>query len=166
MLKVSVTPSSGSGISQTFSFVYSDPNGYTDLSWMQMLINSNLTGLAACYPHYDRPSNSMMLLNDAATGWLGSVTLGTANTLQNSQCSVNAQISSASGAGNNLTVNLAIVFNTGFSGAKNIYMQAVDTGGMQTGWQQRGTWTVPQAATVKEYIRVGGRLIAIETTTH
>jgi hypothetical protein len=39
-LAVSVTPSSGSGTSQTFQFAYSDPNGYADIALVQMVINS------------------------------------------------------------------------------------------------------------------------------
>src|SRR6185436_7414252 len=81
---VSVTPSSGSGSTQTFSFQYSDPNGFTDIPWVQQLIPSpTLSGASACFTHYDRASNAVLLLNDAATAWLGPVTLGTANSVQN-----------------------------------------------------------------------------------
>jgi hypothetical protein len=108
-----------------------------------MLVNATLNGTAACYAHYDLPSNSVLLLNDAGTAWLGPVTLGTATTLQNNQCTVNAQSSSASGVGTNVTVNLALTFKAAFSGTKNLYMQTYDTGGLASGWQQRGTWTAP-----------------------
>jgi hypothetical protein len=81
-----------------------------------------------------------LLLNDAATGWLGPLTLGTAASLQNNQCTVNALSSAASGTGNNLTVNLNLSFRPAFAGAKNVYLQTVDNGGMATGWQLRGTW--------------------------
>ncbi len=138
---VSVTPSSGSGSPQTFSFLYSDPNGFGDLSWAQMIVNASLTGLAGCYTHYDRMGNQVFLLNDGATAWLGPVTLGTATSVQNSQCLVNAASSSASGVGNNLTVNLNFTFKPAFAGAKNVYMQVQDNGGLGTGWQPRGTWT-------------------------
>jgi hypothetical protein len=138
---VSVTPSSGSGSSQTFAFLYSDPNGFADLPWAQMLFHVSLTSpVNSCYVHYDRPSNGVWLLNDEGTVWLGVVTLGTAGTLENSQCIVNAGDSSSSGAGTNLTVNLALTFKPAFSGAKNIYLQTQDAGGLVTGWQQRGTW--------------------------
>src|SRR5258708_1486378 len=40
---VSVTPSSGNGSSQTFSFVFSDPLGFTALSTTYMLVNSTLS---------------------------------------------------------------------------------------------------------------------------
>ena len=113
---VSVTPSSGSGSTQTFSFLYSDPNGFGDLPWAQMIFNATLSGASACYTHYDRASNAVLLLNDGATAWLGPVTLGTASSVQNSQCTVNAQTSSGSGVGNNLTVTLALTFKPAFVG--------------------------------------------------
>ena len=140
---VSVTPSSGSGSSQTFSFVYSDANGFGDLPWTQMIVNSSLNGTSACYTHYDRASNTLLLLNDAATAWSGPVTLGMAASVQNSQCTVNALGSSASGVGSNLTLNLALTFKAAFGGLKNVYMQTYDTGGLASGWQQRGTWSAP-----------------------
>src|ERR1043166_2408376 len=66
---------------------------------------------------------------------------------------VNARASSSSGSGNTLTVNLNLTFKQSFLGARNVYTQTQDTGGLGTGWQQRGTWTVngpivPSAASV------------------
>jgi len=62
--------------------------------------------------------------------------------LQNSQCTVNTAPSSASGSGNNLTLNLALSFQPAFAGSKNIYLDAY-AGGLDSGWQQKGSWTVP-----------------------
>jgi hypothetical protein len=140
---VSVNPNSGSGSSRTFSFVYSDPNGYTDLPWVQVNINQVLSPTNGCYLHYERASNALWVLNDSATAWLGPVILGTAGTAQNSQCVVNAANSSASGSGNNLTLNLALSFKSAFTGAKTIHMQTEDNAGLASGWQVKGTWTVP-----------------------
>src|SRR5207247_10252404 len=114
---VSVTPS-GSGSSQTFSFVFSDPNGFTDLSTNYLGFNSTFTFAGGCFAYYDRGANAVWLLNDAANGWLGPVSHGAATGLQNSQCTLNAVGSSASGLGNNLTVNVALTFKAAFAGAK------------------------------------------------
>jgi hypothetical protein len=138
---VSVTPSSGSGSSQTFSFVFSDPNGFTDLSTTYIGFSSTFAFGNACYSYYDRNANALWLLNDAANGWLGPITPGTASTLQNNQCSLSGAGSSVSGVSNNLTVNFALTFKAPFAGAKNIYMCALDNGGASSNWQQRGTWT-------------------------
>jgi hypothetical protein len=137
-----VTPSGGTGSVQTFLMRFTDQNGFTDIPWVQVIINSTLTGSNACYAHYDRPSNSVSLLNDAATGWLGPVTLGTVNTLQNSQCVINARASSAIGNVNFLEVSLNFTFKNSFLGTKRVYIQTQDTGGLASGWQEVGLWVV------------------------
>jgi len=68
--------------------------------------------------------------------------IGVAGTLQSSQCSIDLGASSASGVGNNLTLNLAVTLNQGFAGVKSIFMQAFDKFGLNSGWQTRGTWTL------------------------
>jgi len=141
---VSVMPSSGSGATQTFSFVSSSPRGYAALSTILVVVNSTLAGAGGCYFLYYPASNLLYLANDASTAWAGSVTLGQSGTVQNSQCAVNAAASSSSGSGNNLTLNVPLSFQTAFSGAKNIYMDAYD--GADSGWQQEGSWTVPGAS--------------------
>ncbi len=85
---VSVTPSSGTGLTQTFSFLFSDPNGFTDIAATDMLINGPFGSANSCYTTYSRSLNQLWLLNDAATSWGASIMLGSASTLQNSQCMV------------------------------------------------------------------------------
>src|SRR5262249_50241702 len=89
--------------------------------------------------------NAIQLSNDAGTNWIGSATPGVAGTLQNTQCILDGGSSSASGSGNNLTVNLAITFKPGFAGAKNVYMQVQNASNTLTSWQARGTWTATGA---------------------
>ncbi len=138
---VSVTPDSGSGTNQTFTFLYSDPNGFADLPWAQMLFHESLDSpVNSCYVHYDRALNAVWLLNDEGTTWLGPVVLGLVGSVENSQCKVTAGDSSSSKVGTNLTVTLALTFNAALTGAWNIYMQTQDVGGLASGWQQRGTW--------------------------
>ena len=48
-----------------------------------------------------------------------------------------------SGNGNTLTVTVPITYTNGFSGIKNVYLWAATVGGQNTGYVQRGTWTVP-----------------------
>jgi hypothetical protein len=88
-------------------------------------------------------TNLIQLANNTGTDWIGSALMGSATTIQNSQCAVNAALSSASGSGNNFTVNLRVSFLAGFSGSKTIFMQALNNSGVAAGWQVKGTWTVP-----------------------
>jgi hypothetical protein len=140
---VSVTPSSGSGSSQTFAFLYSDPNGFADLSTTYMLVNSVLDWPGSCYSYYDRGANALWLLSDGANFWMGPVTPGSVTSVQNSQCILSGAGSSVSGSVNNLTVNVALTFKPAFAGAKNVYMNAVDSGSLWSNWQLRGAWTAP-----------------------
>jgi hypothetical protein len=45
--------------------------------------------------------------------------------------------------GNMLMLNPAMSFRPTFAGAKNILMYAADVSGSNSGWYQRGAWTVP-----------------------
>jgi hypothetical protein len=146
---VSVTPNSGSGSSQTFTFTYSDTNGATDISSAQIDIASTLSVSGACYLYYPRGLNEIYLASDAGV-WQGPLPLGSTGTLQNSQCAVNAGASSASASGNTLTLNLALSFTAGFAGAKNVYME-VENASHDSGWSLKGAWTVGSAAPAPDF---------------
>jgi len=139
---LSVTPSSGSGNSQTFTFLYSDSKGYAAVSSSQIIVNNPLSVANGCYVFFNRSANSLYLTNNADTAWQGPITIGQSATLQNSQCTVNAAGSSAAGNGNSLTLNLSLIFQNAFKGARYVYTEAYD-GTNDTGWVQMGSWTVP-----------------------
>jgi len=150
---LSVSPSSGSGTSQTFQFVYSDANGYEQIGWAHAMFQTAVNQANACYAYYLRSGNSLWLRNDAGTAWLGPVTPGQAGSLTNSQCTLGGQASSVSGSGDTLTINLALTFDPAFAGQKNVYMFVADTTGLNSGWQYRGTWNTqdsqaPEAVSV------------------
>jgi hypothetical protein len=138
---VSVTPSSGSGASQTFAFTFSDANGASDIVTAYLDVNASLVPNNACYLSFTRSSNVVSLASDAGV-WQAGLVIGSTGTSSNSQCTINAGASSVSASGNTLTLNLALSFASGFAGAKNIYMDVMNaTEG--SGWSQQGTWTVP-----------------------
>jgi len=138
----SVSPSSGSGASQTFTLTYSDTNGAADLAYVQAAFNSTLSGVAACDVYVVPASGAIYLANAAYSAWSLPLTLGSAGTLQNSQCAINVGASSGVLSGNIYTLKLAITFQSGFTGAKNLYGYASQTiGNLNSGWQTLGTWT-------------------------
>ena len=141
---VSVNPNSGSGYTQTFSLVYSDGNGYLDLSWLGVRFAST-DRIAECSAGYIPSTNSISLLSDDQSFVVGSITPGTTQTVENSYCVVRALGSSVSEAGNNLTLSLALSFKPDFDGPKNVFTAAQDRSGTVTGWQLIGTWTVGEA---------------------
>jgi len=137
---LSVTPSSGSGSSQTFSFVFSAPLGAADLNSLITLINSALSGTSGCYVQVDPVHNLLWLANDSATTWGSGIAFGSSNTVQNSQCAVSGAGSNIQRSGNNLTLNLAVSFQAGFTGAKNVYGYAATAEGLNSGWKTVGNW--------------------------
>jgi hypothetical protein len=143
---VSVTPSSGSGNSQTFRFVFQDPDGFSDLQWVYALFHTSISGANGCYLRYTRAQNTLWLRNDAGNAWLGPVTPGTAGTVENSQCTLVAASSAASGSGTTLTLDVSVSFKGAFAGTKNVYLYAIDMLNLVSNWQQRGTWTIPGTA--------------------
>ncbi len=144
---VSVTPNSGSGTSQTFAFEYSDTAGAASLEQVWAYFNATLANPAAtsCLLYYNVSTNQINLLSDNGAVWMPA-TLGSATTLQNSQCSLSVATATAVPSGNNLTLNVSITFKPGFVGAKNVYLHSVDVSGSNSGWQQMGAWTVTSTA--------------------
>ena len=140
---VSVTPSSGSGASQSFALEYTDTGGAVNLQTAWVYFNATLANPAsnACLVYYGRAANQINLLADNGSAWQAA-TLGSAVTLRNSQCSLNAAASTVAVGGNILTLTVAMTFQPTSAPAKNIYLYAADNSGITSGWQQRGTWTV------------------------
>ena len=84
-----------------------------------------------------------MLLSDTGSGYLTpTVTPGSSGSVANSQCTVNGTGSSTGTSGNNLTLNLSLTFAATFTGAQNVYLQAVGkTANSNSGWVLDGTYT-------------------------
>ena len=96
----------------------------------------------SCLAYYYPRANTLYLLNNAGSAFLSPITVGSANTLTNSQCTISGSSSSVSASGNNLTVNLSVTFAGGFAGAKTVKMHVEGFSG-QSAWVPMGTWTVP-----------------------
>ena len=145
---VSVTPASGSGYQQTFSLRYSDSAGAADLSTVWVFITQNFgsTSANSCVLYYAKAVNQLFLLNDAGTIWSSSAAPGAAIALSNKQCSVNVAAASATASGTDLNMNLPVTFTSAYAGNKGVYMYASSAGGAVSGWQQEGSWSVPQPA--------------------
>src|SRR3974390_1623782 len=138
---VSVSPASGTGLTATFSFSASSANGGSYIMQMHTVVNSSLAGVGACYVYYNRAGNYVYLLDDSG-GWTQYAYLGSGTNLHNSQCTLNTGLSNAVVSGNNLTLNLALTFASGWAGNKNTWMYLYDRGDHAVGWSQMGTWTV------------------------
>jgi hypothetical protein len=140
----SVTPSSGSGSTQTFAVQFSDSAGAADMTMAWVWFNAAFTTPAvnSCLLFYDRPANVLWLLNDPGTQWNG-VALSSSDALENAQCSVGlGGNTTATANGTTLTLNIALTFKPAYAGAKSVFLYGAAMNA-NSGWQTRGTWTVP-----------------------
>ena len=140
---VSLTPNAGTGVTKTFTMVYADPNGLSDLKQTRVLFNTSATSSAACFVSYSPGPNQLFLYNDAGTGLSAAVTPGSATQVSNSQCTLKGTGSSFSKSGNDLTLKVALTFTGKFAGQKKVYLYAWGNNGLNSGWLQKGTWTIP-----------------------
>ncbi|HYM08907.1 MAG TPA: glycoside hydrolase family 18 protein [Terriglobales bacterium] len=142
---VSVSPNSGSGSSTTFSVAVTDgSSGFSAINQADLFIGNTVGAASSCYIDYNATTSTVSLQNDAATGW-SSATPGSAVTLQNSQCSVNAGLVTVSGSGNTLTLKVPVAFTTSYTGTRTLYtFGAYTVSGVtySSGWQNAGSWTV------------------------
>jgi hypothetical protein len=143
---VSVTPASGSGLSQSFALQFSDSAGASDITGASVLFNTSTSTTSTCSVTYVRAQNTLALLTDAGASPGTTITPG-GGSQQNSQCILNGAASSVAASGNLLTLTLALTFQPAFQGAKTVYLQAANPAGT-TAWQAAGTWTVPFTAAV------------------
>src|SRR5258708_11058041 len=67
---VSVSPSAGTGVAQTFAFNLADPNGGFDISTVTIVINSTYYGANGCSLRYSRAANTVSLFRDSHRAWL------------------------------------------------------------------------------------------------
>jgi hypothetical protein len=136
----SVSPTSGSGNAVTFTGTFGDTGGGAAVSSAALLLNTSASTSSGCDISYNPATNLFSIYNDAGTAVLATVAPGGA-IIQNDQCSLNGTGSSASVAGNTLTVVYVLTFQPSFPGAKTVYLLAADSSS-STGWVAEGTFTV------------------------
>ena len=141
---VSASPTPATGLTNTFTLVYSDPNTAQDLKTVNAVFNVG-TGLTnSCYVTYTQATNLVALWSDAGNT-LTSLTPGS-GTISNDQCTITGSGTSVVTAGNNLTLTLEVTANTNppgsqnYTGVQSIYMNATDYSAETTGWVKEGVW--------------------------
>jgi hypothetical protein len=144
-----VIPARSAASGGTYSFTFTDTNGFADLAVVNVLTNGSLDGVGACYVAFaptGATTGSLYLVDNAGDGGYASgspITLPSSSTLQNSQCTISGTGSSVSGSGNTLILNLAITFSSTFTGNQVFYLAARNNSTGNSGWQAVGSVTVP-----------------------
>lgn len=136
-----ITPSSATVVTnQSSSFVtaYADQNGFKDIQYCLLLINTSTSGKNCFYGKYDRSLNKVYLRDDADSAWLGGYTPGTAKTISNSYVKLDVSKFSMSGTSSTLRLNWQITFKSTFTGTKNCYLYVRDMKNLYSGWVNKG----------------------------
>ncbi|HWQ57038.1 MAG TPA: fibronectin type III domain-containing protein [Bryobacteraceae bacterium] len=145
-----VSPASGSGASQVFTFSFTDPNGRADITDTYAMINASYTnGTNTCWFHYNLANNTLQLSYDdtpTTLTWQPPVPLGSGAAQQNSQCGIDPAGARIAGSGDTLTVSVPVTFMPAWSGLKNIYVYARDKAGVSAGYTVAASWTVAEPA--------------------
>ena len=142
----SVVPSSGSGPSQRFSFTVSDNGGAGFLTGAATLISTSLSTVNSCSLAWDRTANTISLSFDNPANGSAEVTPGSSQIVSNSQCTLRASDSTVVIGTTSVVLTLDLTFNATYFGAKNVYLEAVEPDGVNSGSIVAGSWTVTGGA--------------------
>ena len=136
----SMSPSSGAGNWQTFTFTASDSASQLNINGMEILFTtgSPANTVNQCHLVYNRGNSTIGLYNDADTV-LGTKGIGYSTQLFNNQCWVGFTVMTTSGNSVNFTIELQ--FKPAFNGPKSVYIEAKEIAA-NSGWVSRGSWTV------------------------
>ncbi|MFH0731294.1 MAG: hypothetical protein V2A72_00015 [Candidatus Omnitrophota bacterium] len=123
----------------SFTAVYSDDDGYANVSQCYLNINITQSDKKCFYGLYDTATNYLYLRKDDGSGWVGSGTPGKSKILQNSYSKLDCGKTSVTKAGNTITITWSVMFKETFMGEKNLYMFASDKEKNNSTWQKMGT---------------------------
>src|SRR5262249_53779245 len=126
----------------TYTFTFTDTNGWQDIAVANVLINAAIDGRHGCYLAIVPATGSVVLIDDAgdAAGPYTGVTLPGTQTAANGQCTVGGAGAALSGSGNTLTVTLPITFSPSFTG-NQVFFLAARSNTANSGWQAVGSVT-------------------------
>ncbi len=134
-----VTPSSGAGSNQTFSFEFSTPTGSAAIDSIDIIFNSTASGPYSCFLRIFPGSKLLTLFYDDGTDMIGSP-MGSQGVIENSRCAVDNSLASVSVSGPKVTFIVNIAFKPLFAGSWGIFTLVFGPGKMP-GWERVGSWT-------------------------
>ncbi|HXB71946.1 MAG TPA: hypothetical protein VNY05_27165 [Candidatus Acidoferrales bacterium] len=127
-------------VTAAFAFQLSDTDGYASISSAEIVFTGN-DGLR-CHVLFIRTGAIYLAAQDESV-WLGPVAAGSSGTVQHSYCSINGASSSTQGAGNVVTLNLAVQFTSMFAGSRVVVADVYSVNNSHAGNRQVATWSVP-----------------------
>jgi len=138
-----ISPAHTSGESPIIAFTFTDSQGWQDISVVDVLINTAINGIGACYIAFapaGANTGTAYLVDDAGDAggpFAGGTVLPSTSTISNGQCSISGAGSTVAASGNTLTLTLAITFSDSFGGNRVAYLAAISNT-QSSGWQASG----------------------------
>jgi uncharacterized protein (TIGR03437 family) len=136
----SVAPSSGTGLSQAFTFFVSDPNGAGNLAHID--VDFVKTGFI-CQVGYTMTNGQLYLLNDNLTAEIGPVIAGVNLALQNSECALDASAVTVTSSGNSMQLTFPMIFMR--PGLWSVQVNLYNASKSHI-FAFAGSWTTPQTS--------------------
>lgn len=130
------------GVTRTIAVTYSDADGPTDMTELRLLVNDTPGEANALCAIYDRRLKKIFLLDDDGVTLKGGFAANTANTISNSQGSINCKTVALKTSGNSFTISWNFTPSSTFTGTKNLYGQVTDRVGNTETYKQLGDWTI------------------------
>src|SRR5206468_11354709 len=130
------------GASRTFTAVYRDNNGATDLSLVYLRVNDYIPIMLDCV--YDAVANKLYVRSADGATLTGGFSPGSANVISNGHGSLDCSQTTVTPSGNTLTVDWRISLGQPLAGRNVLYLRARDKGGADTLYQRLsgGTWQI------------------------
>lgn len=138
---LTVSPASGSALSQTFTFAVTNPAGAT-LSVLDALISTSITQLQNACSIRVRSGYLIDVLENQGSAYTLPIIPGQSGSAENSQCRVLGSGSAVTVSGNVTSVQLQIQFKPGFIGQKVIGASTTNSTNFVTQMAQLGTWNL------------------------
>lgn len=129
-------PTSGSGPALDLFAMFDDPNGADDLRLLRVNVSTSPALAGGCALEFDLAADTVRIADDSGA-WRTPVASTLISTLSNSQCRV------VDGWAYYGILEVILVFN-GPTGDRKIFLSAQDAGGLDSGWQQAGSWSVTE----------------------
>ncbi len=137
-----LTPSSGqvvTGTPHTFEATFDDPNGFADIADCRILLNTVLSGANGIFLRFDLLENKIYLRSDNNAVWLGGFAPGSANTIENSRCTIFCAGTTVSGQNQRLTIACSLLLKPAAAGKTlKEWLYAGDRSGLGDGWNLAG----------------------------
>jgi len=141
-----IAPASGASTPDQwvdFTATYTDTDGWTNLKEVRLLVNTSASLTNTVAVRYLRSTNQLYILNDAGTTWMGGSAPGANVILENAQGRLNCALATVAGSGTTLTVKWRVNFKVAYAGKTyKTYLYVEDNIPVNTGWVEKGTWTV------------------------